>query len=100
MTEGDRHGIAGDDLDVQLDAEITADPNSGWACVVVPDSKRRFGTGTAVKVVGTIDHHPFEATMLPIGGGEHMVPIKAAIRKAIGKGVGDQVHLVITRRRA
>lgn len=99
MPEIDRHDIAGDDTDVQVEAEIVADPNSGWACVVVPDSKRRFGTGRAMKVAGTIDHHPLEATMLPIGDGKHMVPIKAAIRKAIGKGIGDQVHLVIAERR-
>lgn len=90
---------AGDQVEVRLDAEIVADANSGWACVVVPDSKERFGTGRAVKVVGTVDGQALQATMLPIGGGRHMVPIKAEIRRSIGKGIGDQVHLEITERR-
>ena len=86
-------------VDVTIDAALTADANSGWACVVVPNSQRRFGTGKAIKVRGTVDGHELDATMLPIGGGEHMVPIKAAVRKAIGKGLGDSVRLEITGRR-
>jgi hypothetical protein len=91
--------VAGDEIDVRLDAEIVADPNSGWACVVVPDSKERLGTGKAVRIVGTVDGEEIEATMLPIGGGRHMVPIKAAVRRTIGKGIGDRVHVEITGRR-
>jgi len=92
--------VSNQDIDIRLEAEIVADRNSGWACIVVPDSKRHLGTGTAVKISGAVDEQPFEATMLPIGGGEHMVPIKAALRKAIGKGIGDHVHLEITGRRS
>lgn len=87
-------------IDMRLDAEIVADSNSGWACVVVPDSKRHLGTGMAVKISGTIDDEPFEATMLPIGDGQHMVPVKATVRKAIGKSIGDSVHLTIDTKRS
>lgn len=38
--------------------------------------------------------------MLPIGNGVHMIPVKAAVRKAIGKGIGDEVTLVVDRRRS
>lgn len=88
------------DIDPIEVAEITADSNSGWACVVVPSSQEQFGTGKPVKVVGLVDGHEIEATMLPIGNGRHMVPIKAAVRKAIAKGIGDQVRLEITGRRS
>jgi pheromone shutdown protein TraB len=37
--------------------------------------------------------------MLPVGGGAHMIPVKAAIRKAINKGVGDTVAVEIDARR-
>ncbi len=51
----------------------------------MPDSGAFFGTRKPVKVAGTIDGHPFQATMLPMGDGSHMVPIKAALRTIIGK---------------
>ncbi|MAT04512.1 MAG: hypothetical protein CL424_05655 [Acidimicrobiaceae bacterium] len=83
-----------------VEAQITTDANSGWACVVIPDSQHRLGTGKPVKIVGVIDGHDIQATMLPIGDGKHMVPVKAAVRKAINKGVGDDVRLEITGRRS
>lgn len=90
----------GDVLDIRLTAPITSDPNSGWACVVLPDSAARTGTGRAVKVHATVDGHHLDATLLPVGGGAHMLPVKAAVRKAIGKQVGDEVTVVVERRRA
>lgn len=85
-------------IDFKLDAVISSDDTSGWACVSMTDSAKRFGTGKAIKVVGTIDGHPLGATMLPTGGGTHMLPIKGALRKAIGKGVGDEVSIHLTER--
>lgn len=92
--------IAAQHFDIQLEAEIVTERNSGWACVVVPDSKQIFGTGKAVKISGTVDGLAFDATMLPVGGGLHMIPIKAATRKSLGKGIGDRVHVEITQRRS
>ena len=85
-------------IDVTITAPITNDRNSGWACVEWPGSREIFGTGAAVKVAGTVDGHPIEASMLPIGGGAHMIPIKAAIRKAIAKGPGDEVTIHLQQR--
>lgn len=84
----------------EIAGPIVADRNSGWASVIVPGSAVMLGTGQSVKVGGTIDGHQFEATMLQIGNGEHMIPVKAAVRKAIGKGIGDEVTLVVDRRRS
>jgi hypothetical protein len=51
-----------------------------------------------VKVGGDIDGQPFRATLLPMGDGTHMVPIKATLRSAVGKGDGDQVAVRLTER--
>ncbi|WP_202614170.1 DUF1905 domain-containing protein [Marisediminicola antarctica] len=37
-----------------------------------------------MKVGGEADGISFEATMMPMGDGTHMVPLKAALRKALG----------------
>ena len=85
-------------IDKRFTATITTERNSGWACVVVPDSGEYFGTRNPVKVAGTVDGHPFQATLLPIGDGTHMVPLKAALRKVIGKTIGDDVAMHLAQR--
>jgi hypothetical protein len=39
------------------------------------------------------DGHVFQATFLPWGDGTHMLPIRAAIMKVIGKQAGDTVEI-------
>ncbi len=69
-----------------------------WTRVVMPDSAEYFGTRGNVKVKGTIDSHSFEGTFIPMGGGTHMLPVKAEIRKLIGKDAGDMVTITISER--
>ncbi len=61
--------------------------------VTVPGSAELLGTRRPVKVGGTIDGHPFTATLMPSGNGPHWLPIKAALCKLIGK---DQVGSEVT----
>lgn len=70
----------------------------GWTIVVMPDSGEFFGTRKSVKVAGTMDGHDFQATLLPMGDGTHMVPIKAALRKKVGKDEGNQVTVHLRQR--
>lgn len=87
-------------VDTSVTTPITKDANSGWACVVIPGSAELFGTGKPVKVAATADGHRFEATMLPIGNGTHMLPLRAAVRKAIGRDVGDTITVRLRQRSA
>jgi Domain of unknown function (DUF1905) len=85
-------------IDSTFTAEIVRENNSGWICVVMPGSGDFFGTRRAVKVAGTIDGHDFRATLLPMGDGTHMVPIKAALRKTVEKDLGDEVTVHLDKR--
>jgi hypothetical protein len=41
---------------------------------------------------------PFDGALMAQGDGTHRLPIKAKLRKAIGKGAGDTVHVRIDER--
>lgn len=77
-------------------ATVIADSNSGWPCIQMPNSAEFFGTGKAVKIGATVDGHPYKATMLPVGNGPHMMPLQAAFRRILAKGVGDEVTVYLT----
>ncbi|MFD1147840.1 DUF1905 domain-containing protein [Saccharothrix hoggarensis] len=74
--------------------ETTAD-DGAWTYITWPESAEFFGTRKSVKVAGTIDGQEFKTSFLPMGGGVHMLPVKAAILSAIDKKAGDtvEVHL-------
>jgi uncharacterized protein DUF1905 len=80
-------------------AKLEKSPNKGgWIYVVWPESVKFFGTGGAVKVSGRIEGHPFVSSFMAMGDGQHMLPVKAEIREAIGKDVGDMVTVQLEER--
>ncbi len=85
-------------IDIKFQSTIFKEPVSGWLCVEMPKSGEIFGTRKPVKIAGTVDGHPFEATMMPLGNGNHMVPLRAALRKQINKELGEEVSIRLLRR--
>lgn len=68
-----------------------------WTVIEVPGSKDFFGTGNSVKAATTVDGVAVTSALMPTGQGHHFISLSAALRKKLGKGVGEQVEVRIQR---
>jgi len=68
----------------------------GWTYVIWPESAAYFKTKGLVKIAATVNNEPFKSSFMALGDGRHKLPIKADLRKKIGKDAGDVVstHLL------
>ena len=77
-------------VDKQFTAELQKSPNQGgWTYLVWPESVEFLGTRGLVKV---------RSSFMALGDGRHKLPVKADIRRAIGKEAGDTVTVRLQER--
>ncbi len=87
-------------LDVEFSNRIGVDVKGDvWSAIEVPNSADVFGSLRSVRVDAKVDDVVVEDMgLMPTGSGELMISVSAALRKKLGKDVGDEVRVVLLRR--
>lgn len=76
-----------------------AEPGEGdtWAFLVLPkDASNRLPRRGRTSVAGTLNGHPFQATLDPDGQLSHWLKVNEELRKAAGANIGEMVTVQIS----
>ena len=68
------------------------------AYVIIPFNVAQvYGTKGQVKVKAFFNGYEYRGSVVPMGGGNHVLGIRKDIRKAINKTVGDEIEVKLER---
>jgi hypothetical protein len=69
----------------------------GWTYIIIPSAlaqRLKSGNKRSFRVKGLLDRFPVKAlSLMPVGNGDFMLPINAALRKGTGKQQGDKLRV-------
>jgi hypothetical protein len=86
-------------LDRTFTATLSQEPGKGgWTYVVMEHSADVFATRGLVKASATIDEEPFASSFTALGDDTHKLPVKAAIRRHLGKRAATPVTVHLDKR--
>jgi len=95
-------GEAGEGEGRPLEAAFTARIRTDGAFatyVELAGSDEVLGTRRAVRVAGTLDGHPFTATLVPSGAGPHRLPLRAGLCTVTGEDrAGEELTVLLLQR--
>lgn len=70
---------------------------TGWTYIEIPAElaqQMKPGNKLGFRVKGHLDEHPIKGvSLLPMGGGDFIMPLNAGLRKAIGKKLGSMLQV-------
>ncbi|MDE2307132.1 MAG: DUF1905 domain-containing protein [Xanthomonadaceae bacterium] len=73
-----------------------APKGAAWTFLVLPaQASGKLPARGMVTVDGTLDGHPFQATLQPDGRGSHWLKVDRALGEAAGVAAGDRVALAV-----
>jgi hypothetical protein len=80
---------------------VRPDQPGAWTYLVVPfDVRQVFGSAAQVRVKGTLGGVSFHSTLLPRGGGTHILVVNKTLRDRTAVKPGDSVQVTIEREEA
>lgn len=83
---------------LEFDAVLLKNPNMDAAYIEIPfDIKEIFGTSRLL-VHATFDGESYDGQVVKMGTPCHIIGVRKDIRKKIGKGPGDEIHVTLKER--